>query len=228
MLRRINFRRAVSIVLIVVMLISAVPAFALNDEDAHDKVPGYTYEQNAPDLHNYKYFKIYEKDGAILGEGKIGGTADYKNSMIPDGGKTVIFEFLTEKSQDIRLELWSVSGEYLGLIAHGRAEGQWGVLDGDQWHDHDNEEGDIVPVANQLHWDGKYWDTTQQAMIFPGQNADGTIEKREYEFLVRLQPTNENTQQFTVDVPLKIDYSDEAVLNNSQLRDLLIDPPKHL
>ncbi|MCL2146554.1 MAG: hypothetical protein FWH52_01980 [Synergistaceae bacterium] len=137
------------------------PHPAMPPDDKHDFVPNYEYDHNAPDSHNYKYFKIYEYGTVnVLGEGPIGGTAQYKAPMIPDG-RLIAFEFLNEQTQEIRLELWEningVPGNYLGLISCGIAQGQWGVLGEEQWHMHSTEEDDIVPVANYLIWDGLYW-----------------------------------------------------------------------
>ena len=199
-------------------------AVGLLDSNMHGSVPGYGYDYNAPDSHIYKYFKIYEHGTLIvLGEGSIGGESQYRAPMIPDG-RRIAFEFLNEKTQEIRLELWdSVEGEpgnYLGLISCGIAQGQWGVLGREEWHIHSTEEGDIVPVANYLIWDGLYWDTARQEFIFPGQDENGGIEPGVYQYFVRFQPTAEATHMFTVDVRLAISYTEEDIARLLQLRSL--------
>ncbi|MCL2164827.1 MAG: DUF6531 domain-containing protein [Oscillospiraceae bacterium] len=199
-------------------------AISLPDDDMHDFVPDYEYDYNAPDSHSYKYFKIYEYGTVnVLGEGPIGGTAQYKAPMIPDG-RLIAFEFLNEQTQEIRLELWEningAPGNYLGLISCGIAQGQWGVLGEEQWHMHSTEEGDIVPVANYLIWDGLYWDTNRQEFVFPGEDENGEIEQGVYNYFVRFQPTDENTYMFTVDVPLVISYTEEDITKLLQLRSL--------
>ena len=127
-----TWMRFLSIVLVIGMLLGTLPAYALPDEAAQGYLPGYEQDYNSKDLHDYKYFKIYEKSGGTpLGEGTIGGSGEFRNPMIPDG-RGIVFEFLNEKTQEIRLELWEnnngVAGAYLGLIACGTADGQWGVL----------------------------------------------------------------------------------------------------
>lgn len=204
--------------------IMPMAAIGFPDDDKYDLLPAYHYDYNAPDLHNYKYFKIYESSPIkVLGEGAIGGGALYSAPMIPDG-REIIFEFLNEQSQNIRLELWEdnggEAGNYLGLISYGYAEGQWGILGGDQWHTHTDEkdEGPIINVANYLIWRGLYFDNALQRMIFPGENEDGSIEKGEFHYFVRFQPVDEDTFTYTVDVPLVINYTDAALARISQLR----------
>jgi len=151
--------------------IDATPPFP--DEDAD--VPGYTIADNAPDLHKYKYFKMQVENGAVLAEATIGGAVEYKSSLVLDGERIVILEFLNEQTQEIRLELLDENHEYLGLIASGDAAGQWGIYNDpdNQWHDHDpddydQEHADIVNVANVVRWTGLYWDTVEQTFLLPG------------------------------------------------------------
>jgi hypothetical protein len=65
------------------------------DENKHSEVPRVAYKYNALDLHDYKYFKIYEYETKIaLGEGEMtsggGNTGTYKSPLIPDGRMFVL------------------------------------------------------------------------------------------------------------------------------------------
>ena len=164
--------RTISTLLVIAFLTSMLPALALEDVPAQSKVEGYeTYEPSPETASIYKYFKIYEvATGAALAEGSIGNASEYKMPMIPDG-RLFGFEFLVEQTQETRLELLDENGVYLGLIACGVAEGQWGILEGAQWYSPDDG-GEEKPIANFLApWNGMYWSLTQQEFLYPGQHA---------------------------------------------------------
>ena len=223
MLRNKAIKRFTSILLSITLLLNSCPLYALDDIPAQSIVPGYkTYEPSPTTASEYKYFKIYDmSNGEAIAEGSIGGASDNKKPLVPDG-RLFGFEFLVEQTQETRLELLDENLNYLGLIACGDAEGQWGILGGTQWYSTGGG-GTEKPIANYLEsWDGTYWDYEQQDFIFPGQDENGNIVRCAYLFHVRFQPTDPNTQQYTVDLPLIIDYSDEAVLDNAQLRGLLV------
>jgi hypothetical protein len=200
-------------------------ATAFDDDFMHDdpRINGFKQKPDAGDLHDYKYFKIYEQGtNTIIGEGTIGGTASYQNPLVPLEGKSFVLEFLNEQTQEIRLELRDENKDYLGLIAFGTAEGQWGVLDGPQWHFHDTETGEIKPVGNYKIWDGKYWDTNALDFLYPGE-VDGEIAPGEYIFYIRFQPISDSTSMYTVDIPIIISYTEEAIEALKQLRNLFED-----
>lgn len=221
-----------SVLIIFWMLVGVIPTYAFEDENA--PVSGFTYVESPYTVTEKKYFMfaeypvLFPLSEGVLGEGTYG--TEYF-PMIPDG-RGFTFDFLVEQSQDIRLELWSAvdgvtpdepqAGQYLGLIASGYAEGQWGDLGGDQWYNNQDQNGQEKPVANRLIWDGLYWDNIQQAFIRPGVDApDWNGVQTEFSFIVRFQPTSDNTAQFTTDLPIRVDYSDDAVAKNAALRSMM-------
>ena len=204
------------------------------DEYMHNdcSLPAIAPYYNAPDLHKSKYFKMYDSTGNALSQGTIAGNdAEFMKSFVPDGRK-IVFEFLLERTQEIRLELWTYipedsfgnppeAGEYLGLITCGTATGQWDGPNGGSIHSHPSDPNlppcpgdgtyDFTDAGNRVIWDGIYWDTALQAYVFVGEDGNGSIQPGAYKFFVRFQPTEEKNRGYTSDIPLQVEYTEEAV-----------------
>jgi hypothetical protein len=130
----ISAKRTVAFVIAFAIIVGAVPAFAFEDEELHGSVPQFESRLKAPYVTENKYLKLLENDIPIA-EGAYGEQPTLHEAFIPGMGKTFKLEFLQEQTQDIRLELWDATDTvYLGLIAFGTAQGQWGILNGTQWY----------------------------------------------------------------------------------------------
>ena len=253
-----RIKRYISIILALVMCVGLMqngalaffydlgsyPPFPDDDKGA----PGYAAYDASYTISEYKYFlfaeypEIFPLSHGTLGQGTSG---EELYPMIPGWSEGFIFEFVVEQSQDIRLELWSATpganagdpaqaNEYLGLIASGFCEGQWGDLadretgekPGEKWYgapEGGPAWGDEKPVANRLYWDGTYWDNADEAYVMPGiGKSDWDGVQKEFEFIVRFQPTDEDTKIWQTDLPIKIDYSDEAIAKNAGFRSFLL------
>jgi len=129
-----KMKRAISILLALMIIIGALPAYAAGFPDDTAEVGGFEVLPAAYTITEHKYFllsehpKIFPLSDGVLG---AGGRVSQYYPMIPDG-REFFLEFVEEMSQEIRLELWSatpgatpsdppVADEYLGLIAKGFA-----------------------------------------------------------------------------------------------------------
>jgi len=210
----------------------AAASFPNDDMHGNEDLPSFEDYLGANDLHLpplYKYFLIIDTQTKhYLSQGAIGGEINNYEPIILDG-RIIRLEFLIELTQDIRLELHEnnngVIGNYLGLIAFGEAQGQWGYLDGDRWHSHEfpgnicpglSYEYEYKPVANYLNWDCRYYDNDRKEFIYPGQNEKGFVEEGEYHYFLRFQPVDDDTKDFTIDIPITI--SNETRVRQKALR----------
>jgi RHS repeat-associated protein len=230
-------KRFISILLSLVLLLGTFPISALSladigfeDTEKYGIVPEFLQTDSAQLASVGKYLKLYEKDSnRKLAEGEYGSQPELFAPIIPDGREWIL-EFTQEQTQFSRVEMWSEEGwdeegkgedrtYYRGLIAAGDAQGQWGIYDGDQWYDGKTGIGTQEPVANYFEWDGLYWDTDQQAFVWPGQTYGEPLEMGTYAFYIVFQPTHPDNQEYRHAIRVEIEYTEEAILKNMSLRE---------
>ncbi|MDR0294868.1 MAG: DUF6531 domain-containing protein, partial [Prevotellaceae bacterium] len=188
-----------------------------------------------------KYLAIKNLDNnMVYAQGYLGEEPTFENPISPSEGCGIVIEFTLEQTQDIRLELWNEDNtEYLGLMAFGEAQGQWGVYEGDKWYPspvgtqwgdyfgmpwYPNGTGIQKPVATAFIWNGKYFNHDMGEIIFPGQEGGAELEEDgQYVFYVRFQPVHPKNVGYYISVKIIISYSPEDIMAIMDMRNPFLD-----